>query len=313
MEWITVIRKTINYVEENLEEDISAQDVADQVHISPFLLQRVFAAMTGYSIGEYIRNRRLYQAALDLRETDDKVIDIALRYGYETPESFTKAFTRFHGQTPSKVRDGAPMMVFHPLKVSVSIKGGKQMEHKINHMPPFRIIGFCREFFLDGDNPEDNDDLEKEIPLFWDEIIEKYLKKAYAGEKPTNAIEKAVIYNRIGEYGFWVDDALLTSRRPLLSYIIGGMYMGGEVPEGMVVYDVPENDWAVFPCFGVLAHAEQETKTDDEKFYEEFESRIIPFYSFERFNIIDIEKIREPDFQCEAWLPIDPEEDDGQD
>ena len=63
--------------------------------------------MTGYGIGEYIRNRRLYQAALDLKNTDDKVIDIAYAYCYETPESFTKAFSRFHGVAPSQVRDGA--------------------------------------------------------------------------------------------------------------------------------------------------------------------------------------------------------------
>ena len=100
MEWLTSIRTAIDYMEEHLEDNISAQDVADRVYLSPFFLQRGFSLMTGYGIGEYIRNRRLYQAALDLKETEDKVIDIALRYCYETPESFTKAFSRFHGVTP---------------------------------------------------------------------------------------------------------------------------------------------------------------------------------------------------------------------
>ena len=112
MEWLTSIRTAIDYMEEHLIDNISAQDVADQVHLSPFFLQRGFSLMTGYGIGEYIRNRRLYQAAVDLKETDDKVIDIAFRYGYETPESFTKAFSRFHGVTPSQVRDGAAGKVF---------------------------------------------------------------------------------------------------------------------------------------------------------------------------------------------------------
>ena len=93
MEWLTGIRTAIDYMEEHLTDDISAQDVADWVHISPFYLQKGFSLMTGYGIGEYIRNRRLYRAAVDLKETDDKVIDIAFRYGYETPESFTKAFS----------------------------------------------------------------------------------------------------------------------------------------------------------------------------------------------------------------------------
>ena len=82
MEWLTSIRTAIDYMEEHLKDNISAQDVANQVFLSPFFLQRGFSLMTGYGIGEYIRNRRLYQAALDLRRTEEKVIDIALRYGY---------------------------------------------------------------------------------------------------------------------------------------------------------------------------------------------------------------------------------------
>ena len=85
MELITSIRKAIDYMEKHLTDNISAQDVADQVYLSPFFLQKGFSLITGYGLGEYIRNRRLHNAALDLKETEDKVIDIALRYCYETP------------------------------------------------------------------------------------------------------------------------------------------------------------------------------------------------------------------------------------
>ena len=166
MEWLTSIRTAIDYMEEHLIDNISAQDVADQVHLSPFFLQRGFSLMTGYGIGEYIRNRRLYQAAVDLKETDDKVIDIAFRYGYETPESFTKAFSRFHGVTPSQVRDGAAGKVFLPLTIKLSIQGGNQMDYKITPMFPFKVIGFQKEF--------DNETAYAEIPKYWDEICEKY-------------------------------------------------------------------------------------------------------------------------------------------
>ena len=128
MEWLTSIRTAIDYMEEHLTDNISAQDVADRVYLSPFFLQKGFSLMTGYGIGEYIRNRRLYQAALDLKETDDKVIEIAFRYGYETPESFTKAFSRFHGATPSQVRGGAAISTFLPLMIKLSIQGGNQMD-----------------------------------------------------------------------------------------------------------------------------------------------------------------------------------------
>ena len=116
MEWLTCIRAAIDYMERHLEEEVSPQAVAEQVHLSPFFLQRGFSLMTGYGIAEYLRNRRLYKAALALRETEEKVIDVALRYGYETPESFTKAFTRFHGTTPTQVRGGAAFRSFLPLK-----------------------------------------------------------------------------------------------------------------------------------------------------------------------------------------------------
>ncbi|MBQ7175099.1 MAG: helix-turn-helix transcriptional regulator, partial [Lachnospiraceae bacterium] len=156
MEWLSAIRTAIDYMENHLTDNISAQDVAGQVFLSPFFLQRGFSLMTGYGIGEYIRNRRLYLAALDLQRTDEKVIDIALRYGYETPESFTKAFSRFHGATPSQVRDGATVNVFIPLTIKLSIQGGHQMEYKVTPMFPIKVIGFQKVF--------DNETAYAEIP-----------------------------------------------------------------------------------------------------------------------------------------------------
>ena len=128
MEWLTCIRKAIDYMEEHLEDNISAQDVAGQVFMSSFFFQKGFSLMTGYGLSEYIRNRRLYKAALDLQKTDEKIIDIAFRYCYETPESFTKAFSRFHGVSPSQVREGAPIKPFLPLKIEISIHGGNKMD-----------------------------------------------------------------------------------------------------------------------------------------------------------------------------------------
>ena len=104
MEWLTIIKDAIEYMEQNLLTVTGPEEVAKHVHISTIYLQRGFQVLTGYTLGEYIRNRRLFEAGLKLTQTDEKVIDIALEYGYETPESFTKAFTRFHGTTPIEVR-----------------------------------------------------------------------------------------------------------------------------------------------------------------------------------------------------------------
>lgn len=243
MEWLTGIRTAIDFIENNLEEDISVQDVADKVFISPIFLQRGFSLMTGYNIGEYIRNRRLYQAAIDLRSTKDPVIDIAYRYCYETPESFTKAFSRFHGATPSQIRAGAPFTTFLPVKINITIQGGDKMNYKIQSMKNFKVIGFQKNF--------DSETSYAEIPKFWGEVMGKYAS-VFEGKEPANEYEKAVKDNRISEFGICIDDLGGTKFR----YLIAGKYNGGEVPEGMEVYEFPDCDWAVFditgPCPGAL-------------------------------------------------------------
>ena len=228
MEWLTIIRTAIDYMEEHLTDNISAQDVADQVYLSPFFLQRGFSLVTGYGIGEYMRSRRLYQAAVDLRKTEDKVIDIAFRYGYETSESFTKAFSRFHGATPSQVRNGAEVNTFLPLTIKLSIQGGNQMDFKITPMFPFKVIGFQKVF--------DNETAYAEIPKFWDEICEKYAYRVYAGNAPVNPYEQALMDYCIGELGVCIDDIGDGKFR----YLIAGKYTGGAVRMAWSFMNFPE-------------------------------------------------------------------------
>ena len=238
MEWLTSIRATIEYIEENLENDITVEDVANQVFLSPFFLQRGFSVIVGYGIAEYLRNRRLYQAAVDLQKTNEKVIDIALRYCYESPESFTKAFTRFHGATPTQVRAGAAIKKFLPLKIKLELQGGAQMDYKIAVMFPFKVIGFQKEFTYE--------EAHREIPKFWDELCQKYANNVYAGNEPANPYERAIVDNCIGEYGICIDDIGDTKFR----YLVAGKYTGGEVPEGMVVHEFARGTWAIFDCIG---------------------------------------------------------------
>ena len=293
MEWLTSIRTAIDYIDEHLEENISAQDVADRVNISPFFLQRGFSLMTGYGIGEYIRNRRLYQAAVDLKETEWKVIDIALRYCYETPESFTKAFSRFHGVTPSQVRDGAAIKVFLPLTIKLSVQGGSQMDYKIAPMFPFKVIGFQKVF--------DNENAYTEIPKFWDEICEKYANNVYAGNAPANPYEQALMDNCIGEYGVCIDDIGGGKFR----YLIAGRYTGGAIPEGMVVYEFPRNEWAVFDCIGPNPQTLQSVNT---RIFSEWlpgnpDYELSGNATVEWYDCINGE-ISDPDYHSAIWVPV---------
>ena len=293
MEWLSAIRAAIDYMEKHLTDDISAQDVAGQVFLSPFFLQRGFSLMTGYGIGEYLRNRRLYQAALDLQRMDEKVIDIALRYGYETPESFTKAFSRFHSATPTQVRDGAAVNVFLPLKIKLSIQGGHQMEVKITPMFPFKVIGFQKVF--------DNENAYAEIPKFWDEICEKYAANVYAGNAPSNPYEQALMDNCIGEYGICIDDIGGGKFR----YLVAGKYTGGDVPEGMIVYEFPRCDWAVFDCIGPIPEALQTVNT---RVFSEWlpgnpDYELCGNASVEWYDCVNGEKT-DPDYHSAIWVPV---------
>ena len=248
MEWLTAVRTAIAFIERNLTEDIGPKDAADAVHISPFIFQRGFSLMTGCGPGEYIRCRRLYKAAVDLRETKDRVIDVALRYCWETPESFTKAFTRFHGAAPSQVREGAAFRIFLPMTIKLTVNGGSSMDNRIVNMSSFKVIGFQRIF--------EGETAYAEIPKFWGEIMGKYAG-VFGGKAPASDMERAVLENAVGEYGVCIDDMEAGRFR----YLIAGEYKGGEAPEGMEICELPAGDWAVFDCTGPLPEALQSVNT----------------------------------------------------
>ena len=280
-------------MENHLTDDVGVEDVAKKVYLSPFFLQKGFSLMTGYGIGEYIRSRRLYQAALDLKNTDDKVIDVAFRYCYETPESFTKAFSRFHDATPSQVRGGAGINVFLPLTIKFSVNGGDQMNYKITPMFPFKVIGFQKVF--------DMETAYAEIPKFWDEICEKYAYNVYQGNEPANAYEKALVDNCIGEYGVCIDDVGGGKFR----YLVAGRYTGGEVPEGMAIYEFPRGEWAVFDCIGPLPESLQSVNT---RIFREWlpgnpEFEICGNANVEWYDCVNGEKT-DSDYHSAIWIPV---------
>ncbi|WP_160688182.1 AraC family transcriptional regulator [Clostridium sp. C2-6-12] len=132
MEWIQSMQKAINYIEDNLLEDINLEQVAKSVYSSNANFQRIFSIVTGITIGDYIRYRRLTLAGSELTTSDNKIVYIALKYGYETAESFTKAFIRFHGVTPSAAKKSmGKLKCFSPLSIQIDIRGGFNMERKV--------------------------------------------------------------------------------------------------------------------------------------------------------------------------------------
>lgn len=294
MEWITCIKETLKYIEDNLENEISIGTVSEHVFVSPFYLQKGFQIMTGYSLGEYIRNRRLYEAAVCLTKTDEKIIDIALRFGYETPESFTKAFSRFHGASPAAVRKNPELIHrFLPLNIRIEITGGNKMNYTVSPMWGFKVIGFEKIFSYET--------AYREIPLFWDEICEKYCTHTiYAGLAPSCPEEQAIVDNCIGEYGVCIDDVGNGKFR----YLIAGKYTGGAVPEGMTLFEFPQGEWAKFECTGAMPEALQTLNTQVFKEWlpgnPDFE--MAGYYNIEWYSC-DGNK-SDSDYRSGIWVPV---------
>ena len=164
MDWITGIQKAIDYTEAHLLEEIDYEAVAQQAYSSSFHFQRRFRFLCGFTLGDYIRMRRLSLAAEDLTRGREKIIDVALRYGYDTPESFSRAFARFHGVTPTEAKRGGQVRTFTPLSVKLILTGGSKMEYRIEKPGPVQVVCKRRQVT----KPENARGIE-DITEFWNE------------------------------------------------------------------------------------------------------------------------------------------------
>jgi AraC-like DNA-binding protein len=152
MNWIQSLSKAIHYIENHLTDHINIDDVSHQAYTSNSHFQLIFHVVIGMTVGDYIRYRRLSLAALDLLQPNSRIIDVAMRYGYDTQESFSKAFTRFHGVPPSKAQPGK-VKLFHPLSINITIQGGFDMSRNL-----------IDEFYwwdIEGQNGEKLTDIDK--------------------------------------------------------------------------------------------------------------------------------------------------------
>lgn len=229
MEWTECISKAISYIEDNITEEFTIEDIATQAMISPFYFQKGFAMLCGFTIGEYIKKRRLTLAGSELVSTDRKIIDIALKYGYDSPDSFTKAFTRFHGATPTAVRKGETMIKsFASLKIKLTLEGAYTMDYKIVEKDEFTIIGVAKVFSYD--------EATIEVPKMWMEYYQS---------------GKSDIVSSV--YGVSIDENMGGNE---FEFMIGDNYNPiKEIAEGFTTRVIPEHTWAVFACQGASSYS----------------------------------------------------------
>lgn len=193
------ISNAINYIEENINEELSFDLIAQQAHLSAFHFQRVFHIACGYSLGQYIRWRRLTLAGEELKKNSAKVIDIALKYGYESPDSFTKAFCKFHGFLPSCVNViGNNLRSFEKLSLDFCIKDGYSMKFVIEFKPQISLIGHGMPISFDKADIDEKFELTKQHWLNSREEQTK-MKKCFAHNQPRIWYD---VYSDFSEYGF---------------------------------------------------------------------------------------------------------------
>ena len=241
MDWIKGMQKAIDYIEENLTEEINYEKVAAESFSSSYHFQRVFSILCGYTLGEYIRLRRLSLAGAELANGKEKVIDIALKYGYDSPDSFAKAFQKFHGITPSQARaDGSKLKSFSRLSIKISLEGGSIMNYRIETKPQFTLLGYKKRF--EG-TPYDELRHKQEGDFFITTRAHQWMLKGMANDKLS---DYCVITNMNDDgYDFYIASTTDNWERDNLynSKVTGIDFMDKFKFEEIVI---PERTYAVF-------------------------------------------------------------------
>lgn len=274
--WVDGVQSAINYIEENLTEDLSIKDIAACSFVSAFHFQRIFNVLCGITVGEYIRNRRLTLAAQELSKENDKVINIAMKYGYESPDSFARAFARFHGVSPSAaMKKGARLRAYAPLHIKISLEGGTMLEYKISEKSAFTVMGKSKKF-----NTKTSYD---EIPRFWEEHM--------------NSGDGQIV---CGMYGICMD---LNGED--FEYLIADSYIPwNEIPDGYHTKVIPAGTWAIFACRGALPKSLQNVNT---KIWSEWVPNCKEYKLGGNYNIeLYTPPSESPeDTYSEIWIPIE--------
>ena len=229
MDWVEALNKTLDYIEDNLSENITCSEIADHVYISNAHLQRGFYALTGLTINEYVRNRRLTLAGHELSAENAKVIDVAMKYGYETPESFSKAFSRFHDVTPSQAkRNGVNLKSYNRLIVKIIMEGGSVMDYRIEKKEAFSVVAKLDPLNKSISVIDDNN--ANALGSFWGPYLGQELRKKES--------DLSVCDETMPEIGDNVCSTYLFAKTE------------EEIPDGFEKWQIPASTWAVFKCEG---------------------------------------------------------------
>ena len=278
MEWIERLNDAISYIEEHLTDEIDMEQLGRVACCSSYHFQRMFTYMAGIPLSEYIRRRKMSLAAVDLQSRDSKIIDVAGKYGYNSPTAFNRAFQSVHGMAPSALKkEGVSVKSFPPITFKITVKGVEEMNYRIETKEPFRIVGVSVPL---------EKDIEKNfavIPAKWGEIA------------ADGTLQRLTCMMDTQPYGV-LGISTCNDTEPWRYYIA---VSSTQAADGLEEYTVPAATWAVFPGSGT------------NQSIQELERRIVtewlPTSGYEYGNAPDVEVYLNPDpenAQYEVWIPV---------
>ena len=289
MDYIEVIQKSIDYVEESLSEKLTLQEISDAVYISPYHFSRIFKAIMGISMHEYIRRRRLSQAAEKLINTDLKIIDIAFDCGFESQESFTKSFKQYFGHTPMRFRKVRPSiwpykkaeLYLSNLEIK-NLKGGTNMEYKIVERGEIKLVGMKERIIMPNNT----------IPQLWEKFMER---------------ENEIKNSRKKEW-FGVADNMASETYEFDEIVAVEVDDFENIPVGMISMVIAPQKFLVFTHKGKIFDENGESKLS--KTYDYLYGKLLPSTEFEldksfNFEIYDERYLPNNDVsEFDIYVPI---------
>lgn len=286
MEWLKKLSNAMEYIENHLDSEISYEEAARIACCSSFYFQRMFSYIAGISLSEYIRRRRMTQAGFELQRTDVRVLDVALKYGYQSPTSFNRAFQNIHGITPTAAKNmGSSLHAYAPIKFSIHVTGGSAMPYHITAKKAMRIVGIRIPL---SEQMEEN---HRVVPEFW--------KRTRKGEQ-WNQLLRLSSQTPQGILGV----SVLMGPKEFYYYIAAATDQ--ECPDGMYEYKIPEAVWVVFENDGPL---KENVQSVFKRFYMEW----LPFSGYEYAGLPDLEVYSQTENlsvngHSEVWIAIKKEE-----
>ncbi len=282
MEWLRNLSNAIDYIEKNLDGEIYYDEAAKIACCSTCYFQRMFSYAAGVSLSEYIRRRRMTQAAFEIQTTDTKVLDVALKYGYTSPTSFNRAFQNVHGISPISAKaKGSILNAYPPIKFSVNIIGGNAMPYRVEKKEGMRIVGIRIPLTMDMEENKRN------VPPFWEITLKssQFAKVCNLSNQLPLCVLGATVCQNADEIYYYI--AVATDQ---------------PVPDGMFEYEIPTATWVVFESDGPF-------KESIQNIFKRFLMEWLPFSGYVYAELPDIEvyPINEEIPQAghsEVWIAI---------